>query len=789
MNTPSTNNVPPPFPPNQLPEESLDLKKLLFRFLRNWYWLVLGLAVGFTIAYLQLRYSTTIYNVTSTVFISGKDQGTFSQEELIAELSGGRSRSNVANELEILSSSNLMRTVVDSLQLNVQYFQEGRIKDTELYRDSPLQLVVADSSRLPAYRNIRLLAMDQRDFKVITNAQDSLPGSFGRTTEIAGLPLTIFNRGEVQPGATYRIQLRPPDGLARSYANKLQLRQENYSDVIRMSMVDPVPDKVTDIMRVLIQVYNQRTLREKTEAGQNTLSFVDERLRFITDELYAVERQVEGMKERTGMGVDLTDRASSFLGQLNTLDQAKGELQLQKQLLQKIKAYVEAEDYRILPVSGEILDGSVGGLVQEYNQVLFERENLLESATAENPAVATYVEQLNYLEENILLAIRTKEETIEVRLAAIEQQIAPLEQQIARVPSSERQLLQIMRQQQIKEQLFLFLLEKREETALGIAAQTANASMLDQPVRTGAVSPNRRRTYILYCLLGLALPAGILFLLYYLDNKVRSREDLEEISSTPFLGAIVQSKKPQSIVVSRGSRSSIAELFRMLRTNLSYNAAGEEGRVILVTSSVSGEGKTFVSINLGASLALSGKKVLLLGLDLRKPKLSQYLTGSKAPRGVTNLLVGETDDSSELIQAVEGYDNLHFLDCGPLPPNPAELLMTKRMQELLDTFRQEYDHIIIDLPPVGLVTDALLLEEEGDQTIAVTRFGFTIKPHVKMLDELYQKRKLPKMGIVLNGVKQGRSYGYGYGYGYGGGYGYGYGYYSDDKKKAWWKFW
>lgn len=776
-------------PPGPLPEESMDLKKLLFRFLRNWYWLLLGLAAGFTVAYLQLRYSTTIYNVTSTVFISGKEKGGFSQEKLIAELDGsaGMSRSDVANELQILRSSNLMRSVVDSLHLNVQYFVEGRIKDSEIYGDLPLELNILDSSLLPLNIDIRLLVLDQRNYTIINNAQDSLSGSFGRTTEVDGLPLTIYNRGGLRAGSIYRIQLRTPDDLARRYAGKLRLRQEEQSDVIRLSMEDPVPQKAHDIMRTLISVYNQRTLKEKTEAGQNTLRFIDERLRFITDELYDVELQVEGLKERNDMAVDLSSRASTFLSQISVLDQAKNELELEELLLLKIKAYVEAEDYRILPVGTDILGGTIAGLVQQYNQVLFERENLLEAATAENPAVSTYDEQLQYIEDNILLAIQTKKESLEARLAAIERQLAPLEQQIARVPSSERQLLQIMRQQQIKEQLFLFLLQKREETALSIAAQTADASMLDQPVNTGAVSPNVQRTYMLFCLLGLALPGGILFLLHYLDNKVRSREDLEEITSIPFLGAIVQSNKPRSIVVQQGSRSSIAELFRLLRTNLSYNAAGEEGRVILVTSSVSGEGKTFVSINLGASLALSGKKVLLLGLDLRKPKLSQYLTGTKASRGITNLLVGETDDSAALTQPVAGYENLFFIGCGPLPPNPAELLMTTRMQEILDHFRSDYDHIIIDLPPVGLVTDALLLEEEADQTIAVTRFGFTIKPHIKMLDELYQKRKLPKMGIVLNSVKASRSYGYGGAYGYG--YGYGYGYYSDDKKKAWWKFW
>jgi len=780
-----TPNLPSPAPAGNVPEEMLDLKKLLFRFLRNWYWLLLGLIIGLSIAYTYLRYSTTIYNVSSTIFITGKSQGGFSQEKIIAELGGdpGMSRSNVANELQILRSGNLMRAVVDSLQLNVQYFIEGRIKDSEIYKNAPIEIAVLLPRSPQLDKTIRIMVMDEQDYTIINSPSDSLVAAFGRPVTVGGLPIIIRSRDEILPGTIFRIELRNTTSVARAYAGKLRLQQEEQSDIIRLGMEDAVPEKVADIMQMLVRVYNQRTLLEKTEAGQNTLRFIDERLRFITDELYDVELQVEGLKERNDMAVDLSARANTFLSQLSTLDQAKSALELERNLLHKIKAYVAVEEHQMLPVSTEILGGVLPELVKQYNGVLFERDNLLEVATTQNPVVSTYEEQLTYLKKNILLAIQTKEESQEAQFALIERQIAPLEQQIARVPSSERQLLQIMRQQQIKEQLFLFLLQKREEIALSIAAQTADVQLLDQPVNTGMVSPNVERMYLLYALLGLAIPGAIIFLLHYLDNKVRSREDIEEISRIPFLGNIIQHKKTSNIVVYPGSRSSIAELFRLLRTNLSYNAAGKENKVIMVTSSLSGEGKSFVAINLGASLALSGKKVLLLGLDLRKPKLHMYLTGHQAKQGITNLLVGEINNSNQLLKTVPDYDNLCFIGCGPLPPNPAELLMTARMQELMTRFRLEYDKIIIDLPPVGLVTDALLLAKLADQTIVVTRFGYTIRPHIKMLDELYQKGKLPRMGVLLNGVKKGQYYTYG------GNYGYGYGYYSDDAQKSWWKFW
>lgn len=780
---------PRPISPAPPADDTVDLQKLFFRFLRNWYWLALGLLAGGLVAFLVLRYSTTIYQVSGTVLIADKQQNTFSTEAIVSELGytpGTRTGSKVSDELQILKSSDLMRSVVDSLGLHVHYVQEGRIKDSELYLDSPLSVILTDSLAGRISLSLRLRPLDQQDYLLISGGEDTLSGRFGVPIEVNGVPLTLKNNGQLSMGSFYQVNLQASDAVARSLAGGLSLNQVESSSVIRVSMQGAVPQKLQDIISTLVQVYNQRTLSEKNEAGENTLAFIDERLRFITRELYDVEREVEGFKKSNDMAVDLSSRAQDVLGQLQTLDQQKTELELQQQMLSKIRAYLELDEFRSLPVSEEMLGGTTNQLVQEYNQLIFDRENLLETATPENPTVTTYEEQLAYLRDNILLALDTRAESLQARLEVVSKRIRPLEQQIARVPRNERQLLQIMRQQQIKEQLFLFLLQKREETALSIAAQTPDARMLDRPVNRGPVSPQPTRIYLLSCLLGIALPAGGILLRHFTDNKIRSREDIEGLTALPFLGSIAESKKDHRIVVRKGSRSSVAEMFRLLRTNLRFNAAGAESQVILVTSSVSGEGKTFISINLGASLALSGKKVLLLGLDLRKPKMSRYITGTDEGRGITNYLVGAVTDIDQLIQPVPEYDNLDYLSCGPLPPNPAELLMTNQLRQAIETFRQRYDHIIIDTSPVGLVTDAVLLEAEVDQSLVVTRFGVTITAHVRMLDELYREKKLPRMGLVLNGVNIRRGYGYGkYSYGYG----YGYGYYSDDQKRKWWRFW
>lgn len=779
------NQDPRQTPPPRLVEQEesdLDIRRLLFTYLRNWYWIVLCVGIGFFCAKLYLRYTTPIYEVSGTVLIDEEQKSSLSQEAVVSEL-GFAPSSDVADELQILRSRDLMLRVVDSLGLEVSVFGEGRIRDSELYTRSPLQITY--QKPVGYGTTLRLKVIDNQDYMLLSEREDSLLGRFGVPLVWQQDTFVLEAIGAMSKGEIYRVEIAAPEQMAARYAGRLGVSQVEESSVIRLRLEDAVPEKAEDIINTLILRYNERVLNEKNEAGRNTLAFIDERLGFITEELYSVEQQVEGFKENNEMAVDLSIRAERYLEQLQTLDQQQTELQLKRDMLKKMSAYLDLDDFRSLPVSEELLGPTLNTLIQDYNQRVFERANFLETATPENPGVSTYNEQLEFMQSNIRLAIETMQENLNNQLVAIQERIQPLEERIDRVPSNERQLLQIMRQQQIKEQLFLFLLQKREETALSVAAQTADARVLDRPTRRGRVSPVPMRIYAIACMLGMGLPIGLITLRVLLDNKIRNRNDLEPLTQIPFLGSIAQSKKNESIVVKKGSRSAIAEMFRLLRTNLLFNAAGVSSKVMLVTSSVSGEGKTFISINLGSSLALSGKKVILVGLDLRKPKLSQYLTGTKEHRGITNYLVGKDIGLEELIQQVPEYDNLFFLPCGPLPPNPAELLMTEKLQKALRDLKDAFDYVILDTSPVGLVTDALLLEDKVDQSIVVARTDFTTHNLVRMLNEVYQDQKLPRMGIVLNGVTAKQGYGYGKSYGYG----YGYGYYSDDKKRKWWAFW
>ncbi|MCB9082603.1 MAG: polysaccharide biosynthesis tyrosine autokinase [Lewinellaceae bacterium] len=770
-----------------------DLKHFLLLFLRNWYWLALSLLIAGTLAWLKLRYATNIYQVSGSILVEDSQQKSFSEEALVEDL-GFSSAPNVEDQLQVLKSTSLMRRVVDSLNLHITYLTEGRIKTSEAYTGSPVHLTDIDSLEMAYGTTLRLRPLDSLDFVLIRSESDTLNCRFGVPFSYEQNTFTVDWVSTPDNRYVHAISIQDPERVARNYAGALSLQQVGRSNVITLGLKDAVPNKAIDIITTLIQEYNRSQIEEKNRSGTNTLAFIDERLRFVTEELYDVEKEVEGFRRSRDISVELSTKAEGFLDRVSTVDEQIMELDLQLDMLTTMLNLVrdDSKRYRSLPVSSQILSPSLGKLTEEYNAILIERDKLRESARPDNPAFRKFDEQIDYLRGNLQQSLETLQREFTKRRATLQERLRPIERQINSIPTNERELLQIMRQQQIKEQLFLFLLQKREETALSIAAQTGSTRILDKPSASSLpIEPKRRQIYLIALFLGLAIPGGIIYLLDALNDKLYSRQDIQRATATPFLGLIGQARREGSIVVSKGSRSAVSEMFRLLRTNLQFLAAGDSHQVTLVTSSVSGEGKSFITINLGISQALSGKKTILVGLDLRKPKLSEYLLGDLSPWGVTSFLVGDTE-LKDLIKPVPHQTNVDYLDCGPIPPNPAELLMSPRTTELFAYLRQHYDCILVDTSPVGLVTDALLLKDHVDQSIIVTRFGRTRQAFLRVIEDIYQNGKLPRLGIVLNGVKARGGYGYGYGgYGYGYGYGgYGYGYYEEEKKGgkkgSWW---
>lgn len=761
-------------------EEGIDFAQYFFLFLRNWYWLVLGLAVGYGIAWAILRYSTTIYNVSATALLNEKDQSTALP---IGAVAGFVNTNTIETDLLVLKSANLMRRVVDSLDISVGYFGKGRLVNNEIYPPTGAQLRFAEPAEAAYGLELHVTLIDARGFVLSRGENDTLLCEFGTPFTYKNARIVLDTAPLLKPGTPMIIHVQDPGEVAARYASALEVQQSGQSNVVSIALRDAVPQKAKDIINTLIAEFNANSVETKVESDRKTIRFIDERLQYITRELYDVEKEVEGYKRDKRLAFGLGGRASSYPGLLSDLeDKQITDIELQLALLDDVETTLQDALTRSEPLSStsEILGkGDLGSLIQKYNDLLFKREEMGTNAKAGNPALKPLDKQLDDTREAILLGVRSTRRELSLRRNALTGRLAPIEREIGGIPTIERELLQIMRQQQIKEQLFLLLLQKREEAALSVAAKVSASRILNAPENEGPISPNRQRVLLTWIFIGLSIPGGILFLREYLDQRIYTEKHIRRGTTAPFLGAVNLARGDSPLVVKKGGRSSIAEMFRLLRTNLQFMAAGNPTQVYLITSSFAREGKSFITINLGISMSLSGQRILLLGLDMRKPKLSRYLTGHLADTGVTNFLVDPNARLEDLIRPVPGHENVDYLDCGPIPPNPAELIGSKRTYELFAWLRQHYDVILVDTTPISLVSDAFLLNPHVEQAILVTRFGVTHRNFLTLAEDIYQNKKLPKLAILLNGVKTGRGYGHGSRYGYG--YGYGYGYYEEEQ--------
>ena len=753
------------------------LKYWIRLFLRHWYWFALGLAVASAGAIYHTRYSNPVYKIGGNILVNTGQQMSTSEQAILDEL-GYSSKADVADQVQYLKSTYLMRRVVDALSLHIRYRQHGRLKVNEQYRPIALELLHPTLSPALYGHVLWVETLDAERFVLVDAAGMRHSAAFGDTLVVDGLQVLIHPGAEPNVASTYEVTINAPKATARALADALQVRQVERSNVIHIAITDEAPERAEAMLRALVDAYNASVLERKQQAGNNTLAFIDERLRYIAQELYDVERDVEQFRRSRKLPLEVSAQAGAYLDKITGVDRLMMEVDLQQAVLETLLGALDKPD-QPFPDASTMAPEALGQLIRQYNELLFRRQNALESATARNPAVATLEEQLEYLRRGVRNGVANMQRELESKRRTLEEQLRPLERQISAVPGTERELLQIMRQQKIKETLFLFLLQKREETALNIAAQTNDAFLLDEPENRGPVSPGAGRVWLFAAVLGLALPAAALFLREQLDDRLRTRSDIEAHTRIPFLGQLAQAGGKAQVVVESESRSAVAEMFRLLRTNLQFNAAGSPDQVLLITSTASGEGKSFTALNLAVSQALLGKKTALVGFDLRRPRVVQYLMGQRLDPGITTYLLGRAE-ASELPRQVPDHPNLYGIDSGPVPPNPAELLQHERVQHLFEYLRRHFEYIIVDTAPVGLVTDALLLAPYADHTLLVTRYGMTTAESIQHLDELHRSGKLVRPGIVLNGV---RSFGR---YGYGSGYGYGSDYYGAERKR-WWR--
>ncbi len=783
-------------------ESGTNFKQIISRYLRHWKWFVLTVVLALALAYLQNRYTSVIYQTTAQIKVLKDQESGFS----LAGLSGSdpilaRREVNLANEVIVLKSRKLLDSVARSLNLGTSYYTEGKIKTVEVWKDEiPIQVNwISDIAKVST-------PMFSIDFTSETAFQihakeETVTGVLNDTLSIAGREFTIelnpnyYNQDYNLRDAQYSFRHTSDDSNINRLKSRLQAEPvSKESDILQLSYRGPNRRKNEAIIDSLISKFNQDGMRDKQLITKRTEEFINERLKALSGELDKVESGLVDYK-RTQGAISIESVTGLLFSKESSAEQKRFELETQKALVQDFKeTLIHGGSYSLLPQNLGIENSSVNSLTQKYNESAILHGDLLTSSTPSNPLVINLERKMDLLRDNMLKSINNYLKSIDISLQSYRNKEEETSSRLSTIPNKQKGERSIKRQQEVKESLYLFLLQKREEAALQYAQTAPSVKVVDYAyTRPGPVAPVTQQTYLIALALGLFIPFGILYLKFLFDSKIRGQDDIQrELPDIPVLAEIPILGRKEKKLIGHNDQSILAEAFRVLRTNLNfYNVNAKDskmGQVVMVTSSIKGEGKTFTVMNLAHSLATTGKRVLLLGVDLRNPQTHNYLGISKDKQpGVSSFLSDYSVTVQDLIyRPKNGFENLDFILAGQIPPNPAELLLNHRFEELLETVKPHYDYIIIDTAPTIFVSDTFLLSKYADVTLYMVRAKHTDQKILKYINSLKRDGKLNHIGIILNAVEQGTNGHYGYGYGYNYGYGYGY---SEHTPAPWWKFW
>ncbi len=764
------------FNTEKLNDASINLREELEKYAYYWKWFLLGLIISIGLMFTYLRYVSNLYEVSTTILIDDKDYGRLTSELSAFEDLGllGNNKTSLDNEIELLKSRNLIERVVKDLGINVTYYDKGKIKNPEMFQElSPIKLnfFSGDAAFYKVDTVFSVLIQSPTNFTLKNGEEERVSDHvFGENvrTSFGDFTITPMLVDGLKEEREIVIRISSLQNVIDRYRSQIQIRLVNsYSSVILLTLKDPVKLKAQAILNSLVAQYNNDAVEDKSIIAKSTEKFINDRLTIITEDLTSVDKGVEAFKTTN----KLTDIASeaSFISKSNAAIEGKIlDLNTELNLVNYMTDYISSTIEGLIPANLGLKDASVSQNTLKYNELVLERNRIFKSSSALNPVIVNLDAQISQFRKSILQSLENYTSVLTISLNDVMQQEVRINSKITNVPKQEREYRDIQRQQQIIETLYLYLLQKREENAISLAVTLPNAKIIDKAYGSNIpVAPNRRMYYLVALVAGILVPFGILYLLFLLDNKVQTRKDVELVVKAPMLGDIPRSKTEEKVVVSDIDRSSIAESFRLLRTNINFMLSGvkEPSKTIFVTSTISGEGKTFVSINLSSVFALSSKKVLLIGSDIRNPKITDYLK-LKGNKGLTHFLMDDQLKVSDVIEPVSdyGFDMIHS---GLVPPNPSELLMNGRFGEVIAYAKQHYDYIIVDTSPINLVTDTLLLNEYADLFIYVIRANYMDKRMLEIPKLMYEEKRLPNMAVLVNDTNYEKVYGYGYGYAYG----------------------
>ena len=778
-----------------------DFAALYRTIILNWYWFVLSLIIFGGIGAIYLRYTTPLYQSTAKLLIKDDDNGSSRRGSSLQNITNLGTISNSAgidNEMEILSSHSIAEDAIRDLKLYVNYTTEGKVKDVITYRDQPL-VVDIDAAHLDRLNRPINLNITKKGSSFVVNGTYSVPtdeenseGPFSINKKFTSLPATIPTRAGIitinsnngrtlHEGQVLKVSILSPKMASDKYVGELKIGQSGKgTSILQLQLTDEVPQRSLDYLKQLAIVYNRQANEDKNAVAHQTEKFINSRLEKINAELGKTEGELQNYKQKNGM-VELKMNASNSVSNQNTSEQKLAEMETQIELFNTIAREVESSSRnltQVIPSNVGLDDESSTSLINKYNELVLERNRLLRSASESSPVVEPLTDQIRDLNVNIRRAIAAARKNLQIQRDAVLAQVTKYTDQVEETPQQERMLTQIGRQQEVKSGLYLMLLQKREENSISLAATADKGRLIDDPQLNGKVSPNSTYIMLIALVIGLAIPVFIILIIQFFRYKIEGHDDVARLTKLPIIADIAiasnSAKGKADIVVHENQNNQMEEIFRSLRTNLQF-MLHEGEKVVLFTSSTSGEGKTFTAANLSVSFGLLGKKVILVGLDIRRPRLAEQFGINDHKHGITNLLVKDNPNREDVEAQIlpSGVNkNLDLLMAGPVPPNPAELIARNSLDTIIEILKEKYDYIMIDTAPVGLVTDTLQIARVTNVSVYMCRADYTPKASFAMINSLAKEEKLPNMAMVLNGVDMSkRKYSYYYGYGKYGRYG------------------
>jgi capsular exopolysaccharide synthesis family protein len=751
-------------------EDIINLKQLINKSIRFWYLFAASIAIAVGFAYYKIKTTTPNYSAAALMLIDEeKSSGDIDQEYLFQDLGLFSSSTNLENQIVALKSTPLMIQVVNNLHLNYEYYKVSKFRNYILYNISPVEVLDWKPADPEKSFSGEVLIKNDGDYELIVKDQ-TYGGEFGTPLKTDRGEITLTYKRELSVDYPILIKISPVKPYAQKIISRLDVGLEVVgSSTLRLDFKDESRERAIDILNELIEVYFEDNVNDKKQVYENSIDLINERIRMVNTELSSAEQSVERYRSRYN-ATDLSAEGSLLLQEVTDYNRQLSQTDIQIEILNSIENFLakNRENFEFVPTNLELNNLTLSNQLQSFNEIIKQRARMATELGPANPEMILIERQIKNLRATIINNIISIRKDLEIKRNANAELRNNIESRMRSIPRQERQLVEMTRQSSVKENLYLYLMQKREESIISLSVTIPNGRVIEPALASNyPISPKKNFILGLALVIGLLIPTALIFLLELFNNKIRLEDDIRDLTDVPIGGLIPLNSKSKNLVVSANSRSAESEMFRLLRANLKYLFPGQNIQTLLVTSSMTKEGKSFITYNLGMAMAIAGKKTVIVDLDLRKPQQQKLNKINKEGKGVVHYIEDPSLKAADLVHVSNDSSDLHIISCGTIPPNPGELILSDRIPALLEELKQQYDFVIIDTPPVGMVSDPLQLSELAEATMFVVRTKYTSKSQLKIVQAIADQGKLPNPFIVINGIslnRRGAAYSHKYGY-------------------------